>query len=192
MRPIPGRLVLAVLTLAVLTTIAASALAQPSPIAGSARTRFVVSHCDYHTGQGCPPTPSPNSCHLAGVSQDPRCTPGALNPAVKQSTIGKTICKSGWTSTVRPPTSYTTPIKVADMKAYGFGGQSTSGFEFDHLISLELGGAPADIRNLWPENHSNSYKKDSLENSLKRQVCAGDLTLARAQRQVVSWAKRIG
>src|ERR1035437_3182978 len=38
-------------------------------------------------------------------------TPGALNPAVTQATIGMTICVSGWTTTVRPPTSYTTPLK---------------------------------------------------------------------------------
>jgi hypothetical protein len=135
--------------------------------------------------------PPANSCHLRGITQDRGCTPGALNPAVKQSTIRKTICKTGWTSTIRPPTSYTDPLKVKDMKAYGFGGQSTSDFEFDHLISLELGGAPSSIRNLWPESHSNSYRKDGLENSLNHRVCDGQITLAKAQRMIVNWPKHI-
>ena len=177
------------LLFAVLALIGA-AVASSNPAAQLAKTSFAKSHCDYHTDQGCPAVPAPNTCHLSGVSQDRSCTPGLLNPAVKQSTIKRTICKSGWTSTIRPPTSYTDPLKVKDMKAYGLG-SSTSDFEFDHLISLELGGAPSDIRNLWPESHSNSFKKDGLENSLNHRVCDGQLTLAKAQRKIVNWAKLI-
>jgi hypothetical protein len=154
-------------------------------------TSIPVSQCDYHSAQGCPKVPPSNSCHLAGELQDRRCTPGALNPAVKQSTIRKTICKTGWTTTIRPPTSYTDPLKVKDMSAYGDGGKSVSNFEFDHLISLELGGAPSDIRNLWPESHSNSYTKDGLENSLNHQVCAGTITLRKAQREIDHWPAHI-
>jgi hypothetical protein len=36
---------------------------------------------------------------------DPACTPGALNPDVTQASIGSTICVSGWTATIRPPTA---------------------------------------------------------------------------------------
>ncbi|MEU1596054.1 hypothetical protein ABZ468_25155 [Streptomyces sp. NPDC005708] len=36
---------------------------------------------------------------------DSSCTPGAYNPDVTQSNIHSTICVSGWTATVRPPTS---------------------------------------------------------------------------------------
>jgi hypothetical protein len=152
-----------------------------------AASPFPVSHCDYHSGKGCPPVPKPRACHLAGKAQDPDCTPGALNPAVQQDTIRKTICKTGWTTTVRPPTSYTTPLKLKDMKAYGFAGKSPDNFEFDHLISLELGGAPSDIRNLFPEPHSTSYKKDGLENSLNNDVCDGTISLRKAQREIVNW-----
>lgn len=167
--------------------LALSAVATAFGEATTARSHFKVSHCDYRTGKGCPAVPAPNNCHLAGDAQDPGCTPGALNPAVTQSTIKRTICKSGWTSTIRPPTSYTNPLKVKDMKAYGFGGQSTSGYEFDHLVSLELGGAPSDIHNLWPESHSNSYRKDGLENSLNHQICDRKITLAKARREIVNW-----
>jgi hypothetical protein len=114
-----------------------------------------------------------------------------LNPAVRQATIGRTICRTGYTTQIRPPSSYTDPLKIESMKAYGLG-TDTSAFEFDHLISLELGGAPADIRNLWPESHygpSFSYRKDGLENSLNAKVCDGAISLAAAQRRIVDWTK---
>jgi hypothetical protein len=77
------------------------------------------------------------------------------------------------------------------MRAYGLG-THTSEYEFDHLISLELGGAPADIRNLWPESNyspSFSYRKDGLENSLNARVCNGSLSLAIAQSRIVHWIR---
>lgn len=152
---------------------------------------YVVSHCEWRTGAGCPPPPA--HCRLHGPAQDPSCTPGALNPAVRQSTIGRTICKSGYTSSIRPPTSYTDPLKLISMRAYGLG-TDTSAYEFDHLISLELGGAPADIRNLWPESHygpSFAYRKDGLENSLNSEVCDGTISLAKAQRRIVNWTRYV-
>ena len=39
-------------------------------------------------------------------------------PEVKQSTIKKTICKSGWTATIRPPVSYTNALKIKQMVLY--------------------------------------------------------------------------
>jgi hypothetical protein len=39
------------------------------------------------------------------------------------------------------------------MAAYHVG-TDTSSFELDHLVPLELGGAPSDPRNLWPEAHA--------------------------------------
>jgi hypothetical protein len=159
----------------------------PSASGGSARGPFVVSRCNWRTGTGCPAPPA--KCKLNGAAQDARCTPGALNPAVRRGTLDRTICKTGYTTTIRPPTSYTDPLKLESMKAYGFG-TDTSAYEFDHLISLELGGAPSDIRNLWPESHyrpSFSYRKDGLENSLNAEVCNGTISLATAQRRIVKW-----
>ena len=42
-------------------------------------------------------------------------TPGATNPAVTQATIHQTICVSGWTAKIRPPSSYTTALKVQQL-----------------------------------------------------------------------------
>ena len=86
----------------------------------------------------------------SGVVASATLTPGAVNPDVTQATIGSTICVRGWTRTVRPPVDYTNALKVKQMRMYGEAGDS-SRYQEDHLISLELGGAPSDPRNLWPE-----------------------------------------
>jgi hypothetical protein len=120
---------------------------------------------------------------------DPECTPGALDPRVRQDNIGSTICLSGYSAQVRPPTSYTTPLKRQLMAAYGLADQPVADFELDHLISLELGGAPRDPANLWPEPWTgmmNARQKDTVENFLHDQVCGGQLTLADAQRIIAS------
>ncbi len=119
------------------------------------------------------------------VLPDPSCTPGATNPAVTKATLGSTICMPGWTSTVRPSSSYTYRLKVRQMSAWGIFG-STRTTEEDHLISLELGGAPSDSRNLWPELGGIPNPKDRLENHLKSLVCAGQLGLGRAQRMIAT------
>jgi hypothetical protein len=115
-----------------------------------------------------------------------------LNPAVTQQTIDQTICVSGWTKTVRPSESVTEQEKSASMAAYGDTG-SLHDYEYDHLISLELGGATNDARNLWPEPGASPNPKDSVENALHRLVCDGQMPLARAQHIIstgwVSWAQ---
>jgi hypothetical protein len=107
-------------------------------------------------------------------------TPGALNRSVRQGTIAMTICKVGWTATIRPSSAYTTALKIKQMPLYEEGG-SPSEYEEDHLIPLELGGAPRNPKNLWPEPRSQADKSDPLETKLKRQVCIRLITLARAR-----------
>ena len=89
-------------------------------IAGGA-SAFVISHASSHVVQ---PQPPPGSCHVRGHypfnMPDPHCTPGALNPAVTQATIHKTICRRGYSSSIRPSTSVTGPEKLASIRAYGF------------------------------------------------------------------------
>ena len=109
-------------------------------------------------------------------------TPGVLNPAVTQATIGSTICTRGWTRTVRPPVSYTSALKVRQMTEYGETGPP-SAYQEDHLISLELGGNPTDVRNLWPEPYPRASDVDQIENQLNAQVCSGALPLVDAQRR---------
>jgi hypothetical protein len=115
---------------------------------------------------------------------DPSCTPGVYYSAVTQSNIGSTICVSGWTDTVRPPTSYTNPLKQQGIIDYGYSDTSMSDYEEDHLVPLELGGSPRDPGNLWPEPHYGSptaYTKDGVETKLKNAVCKGTITLSSAR-----------
>jgi hypothetical protein len=118
-------------------------------------------------------------------------TPGALNAQVTQATIRATICRHGWTRTVRPPVSYTNALKARQLRAYGLRGPP-SAFQEDHLISLELGGDPVDPRNLWPEPYPRAAAVDRIENDLNHRVCAGSLTLAEAQRRESALKHRDG
>lgn len=118
---------------------------------------------------------------------NPVLTPGALNPAVTQANIQQTVCAHGWTKTIRPKASFTNRLKAQQLAALGGAGVDPRSVEEDHLVSLELGGAPADPKNLWPEPWDGpwgAHRKDVLETFLKRQVCAGKMSLAEAQAEV--------
>jgi hypothetical protein len=111
---------------------------------------------------------------------DPVLTPGVLNGAVTQATIGSTICRRGWTATIRPSSEYTSALKRKQLRQYHETGPP-SAYQEDHLISLELGGDPLDPRNLWPEPYPRASDVDRIENELNAQVCSGALSLRDAQ-----------
>lgn len=116
------------------------------------------------------------------ILADPVRTPGVLNPDVTQANIRSTICRHGWTETIRPPTSYTNALKTKQLRQYRDPG-SLSDYQEDHLISLELGGSPTDPRNLWPEPYPRASDVDKIENELNGEVCSGQLTLTEAQQR---------
>ena len=130
-------------------------------------------------------------CHSVNELPDPTCTPGVADPRVTQDNILTTICVSGYTTKVRPWSSYTDALKAQQIKAYGYADTKLADYEEDHLIPLELGGHPTDARNLWPEPLSGAYpatKKDGVENSLHTKVCAGLVTLKAAQAAIaINW-----
>ncbi len=137
--------------------------------------------------------PPPGTCHAAGAGlysrPDPHCTPGALNPAVSQAAIGRTICRDGWTATVRPAESVTESEKRASMSAYG-DTRPIYDYEYDHFVPLELGGATNAPANLWPEPGASPNPKDHVEDELNRAVCDHRISLAKAQDEVVAnWVK---
>jgi hypothetical protein len=129
--------------------------------------------------------------HAPRIVADPVRTPGVLNPDVTQANIRATICRRGWTATIRPPVSYTNALKERQMKEYGESGP-LSGYQEDHLISLELGGHPTDPRNLWPEPYPRASEVDRIENELNAQVCGGSLSLADAQQREADLKHRTG
>jgi hypothetical protein len=120
---------------------------------------------------------------------DASCTPGAIDTTVTQDNIQSTICVSGYTSTVRPSTSYTNKLKAQQIIDYGYTDTNMSNYEEDHLISLELGGSPTDTKNLWPEPYNipnGARVKDRLENLLHKMVCNGTIPLATAQYEIAT------
>jgi hypothetical protein len=66
-------------------------------------------------------------------------------------------------------------------------GVSVRDFELDHRVPLDLGGAPADLRNLvlqpWA-GACNAHMKDDLEVELLKAVCMGSVELDDARRQI--------
>lgn len=118
---------------------------------------------------------SDGQCHAKAVDAasgkflpDPACTPGAVDPGVTQSTLQQTVCRSGYPSSVRAPATETDKAKQGSLRQYGETPAKTT--EYDHLISLELGGTNA-TSNLWPEPNAGNATgttnpKDSVENRL--------------------------
>jgi hypothetical protein len=130
------------------------------------------------------PAPAVTTNGPKGIYPDPQRTPGALNPNISQANISQNICNPTWsTKSIRPPASVTTALKKKQMAAWGLRG-TPGDYEEDHLISLELGGNPTSEQNLWPEAYKpkpGAKEKDTVENALHKEVCAGVVTLRQAQ-----------
>jgi hypothetical protein len=186
------------LALALLAMSACSAPAPAAPAASPAQGTTTSTATSTSTAAATTSTAATTTSATPGAVAlpDHSLTPGATDPRVTQADIGQTICVSGYTTTVRPPESVTEAIKVRTMAAYRLSG-SLSNYELDHLIPLELGGAPADIRNLWPEPWERSgarlaapgggaESKDKVENAAHRAVCDGQLALATAQQAIAA------
>jgi hypothetical protein len=110
---------------------------------------------------------------------DPSLTPGATLPVGREH-----ICAEGITESVRlVPSS----VALQVFAAYGIHEPQPRAYELDYLITPALGGADH-VRNLWPQPYGasmwNAHIKDALEDHLYRLVCAGDLDLATAQRDI--------
>jgi hypothetical protein len=112
--------------------------------------------------------------------------PGAVNPNITQAQL----CDPSFhTSTIRPPSSFTDKLKFKLMDEAGIPRAKSPDYELDHLISLEIGGAPADPNNLWLEPYAEprgAHDKDRLENELHKLVCAGKLPLSEAQHDIAT------
>lgn len=111
---------------------------------------------------------------------DTTATPGDVDPAL---TAAKLCDPKFRTATVRNVTEAT---KKAVCRAYGIAvGCPGSGYEIDHLISLEVGGSDA-TSNLWPQPVDTKgtvgfHTKDVVENRSHAAVCSGKITLMQAQ-----------
>ncbi len=125
-----------------------------------------------------------SGCIANQTLPDPDCSPGAV-----LTTDTSVICVSGYTQTVR---NVPDSEKQQVFAEYGIPWSEHSGYEVDHIISLELGGSN-DISNLFPESYSiqyNAHVKDSFENYLHSQICSNKLPVAVAQAEIsTDWLK---
>jgi len=121
--------------------------------------------------------------HKAGPDSyypNPEQTPGDV-----VTTDEKVVCEPGYAGSVRHVT------RSEKVMVYGWYGlsfpQAKGAYEFDHFISLELGGSN-DPKNLWPEPAEPTpgfHEKDVVENYLHHEVCVThSITLLEAQREI--------
>ena len=125
---------------------------------------------------------------------DPKCTPGAINPALTLEVLRNPDFHTGC---VRDCTTNTKQKNTIYGK-YGIthptnNVNANQTCELDHLVSLELGGADS-LDNIWPQCGpagvmlgGRFFKiKDMVENYLAAEVKAGDIPLDTAQTGIAS------
>jgi len=82
-----------------------------------------------------------------------------------------------------------TAMKDEVYAEYGIPAGQRYRYRIDHLVPLELDGKNS-MGNLWPQPVGASRAKDRLENTLHSMVCAGQITLASAQRAIrTNWVR---
>jgi len=124
-----------------------------------------------------------------------RLTPGAV-----VTVEAKKVCRSGYARDARPKGKQWRRLREAACARYGVrrgersrtdsSGRLHNLYTIDHLIPLELGGSPSDLRNLWPQPVEAAKRKDRVENTLHELVCSGQLSLEAAQRAIARDWKR--
>ncbi|MFZ3340757.1 MAG: zf-HC2 domain-containing protein [Terriglobales bacterium] len=116
-----------------------------------------------------------------GAEPDPTLTPGATRIV----SIGD-VCSKPHEEVV----SQVSPIlRQQVFREYGIANARPDDYEIDYLIAPGLGGVE-DLHNLWPEPSTsstwNAHVKDALEEHLHEMVCAGQLDLSTAQRDIAT------
>jgi len=123
-------------------------------------------------------------------SSEPRIfTLEMLNQDIDQDNISITICRKGYTKTVRPSTNYTTRMKLKLLREMGLSDVDSSLYELDHIVPLALGGHPSKQANLMLqllEGKEGAKQKDRLERKMQNMVCSGEINLSTAQYEIGS------
>ncbi|MDE2100459.1 MAG: HNH endonuclease [Patescibacteria group bacterium] len=124
------------------------------------------------------------------VANDPILPNHTLTPGATLQVTKTQVCVKGYSTKVRDvPESE----KKQVFTEYHIDWSQHSGYEVDHLISLELGGSN-DIKNLWPQSYTtkpyNAHVKDRLEDRLHSMVCKGQMSLVTAQKSIsTNWVR---
>lgn len=122
---------------------------------------------------------------LALVAAHPPNVAATLNPDVTPDTLGQTICRPGYSDTVRPSTSYTNPIKFRLMEQSGITREDAKAWALDHRLAIGLGGHPRALDNLQLLTRTENSRKSRIEAKMICYVCTGALPLHQAQAEVL-------
>jgi hypothetical protein len=118
----------------------------------------------------------PDSNSVADGMPDPRLTPGETIPITAAQ-----VCAGDSDSTAPRD------VALQVFAAYGIRDPEPRAYEVDYLITPALGGSDS-VRNFWPQPYRNTvwsaHVKDALEDLLQRKVCAGEIALETAQREL--------
>jgi hypothetical protein len=103
-------------------------------------------------------------------------TPGAI-----VSSDPATVCVPGYSRRVRPRYDYAwRKFRVSVFRAYDIPHEQWRDYTID--VPLSLGGAPEDLRNVWPEPKAEAKRKDEVEDALLAAACyRHTMSLAAAQ-----------
>lgn len=110
-----------------------------------------------------------------------------LNPDITQANIHDTICRKGFTKTIRPAVVYTNGVKFKLMREAGIPETDADKYELDHIVPLAVGGHPRKLVNLMLQPYEGKLgarQKDRLELKLHDLVCSSGLALASAQQEI--------
>jgi hypothetical protein len=108
---------------------------------------------------------------VSALSLAPGSLPNAaLTPGAVVRAGVTTICRTGYSRSVRPTGETWYQLKRAAFLRYGYP-RLISGLVGDHLVPIEIGGAPTDLRNIWPEALNDALKKDVVEDAARIAVC---------------------
>ena len=115
-----------------------------------------------------------------------------LTPGAIVSRSAEAVCKRGYARSIRPRYDYVwRKFRASVFAAYHIPHDAWRSYTIDHLVPLELGGAPMDLRNVWPEPKTEARRKDHVEDKLHAAVCYDrSLTLEAAQSAIAhDWTR---
>ncbi len=114
---------------------------------------------------------------------DPRCTPGALNPAAVADP-GRTICRGRYLSELEVAEAPVESLKSQMMIRYRSAGNPST-YVLAQVIPAEDGGSPTDLKNLWPmplEGWGGALTEAAVAYSLHERICRGRVSVTQAAR----------
>ena len=143
---------------------------------------------------GAAPAPAVVSygAHSGEALPNAKVTPGAADPAAVADPSGRhhpvggierNVCANDFrTGPIRATIHNFAGLKKKACAEYGVA-KCDGSVEGDHLISIELGGCPDCLTNIWPQPMSEARVKDhQVEDVLPKLVCSGKMSLKDAQR----------